>query len=201
MKIIVKILSIAALFSLAFLTTASAAPIIFSAVLNGESEEPPNASPAIGFAQVSFDPIAHTMRVQANFSGLLGPTTAAHIHCCTASPFSGVVGVATATPTFPGFPNGVTEGIYDETFDMLLASSYRPGFIAMEGSIAAAESALFAGLMDGRAYFNIHTTFAPGGEIRGFLQVPEPMTLSILALGLGALAVGRRKRAHSHRSP
>lgn len=194
MKKVVQILSIATLVSVAFFTTASAAPIIFSAVLNGASEAPPNASPATGFAQVIFDPAAHTMRVQADFSGLIGSTTAAHIHCCTASAFAGTAGVATTTPTFPGFPGGVMAGSYDQTFDMTLASSYRPGFITAAGSLAAAETALFDAMIEGRTYFNVHTTFAPGGEIRGFLQVPEPMTLSVLALGLAALAVGRRRR-------
>lgn len=200
MKYYVKILSIATLFSVAVLPAASAAPITFSAVLNGVSEAPPNASPGAGFAQVIFDPDAHTMRVQADFSGLIGMTTAAHIHCCTADVFTGTAGVATTTPTFPGFPAGVTGGSYDQTFNMLLASSYRPGFVTAEGTIAAAEAALFEAMVEGRTYFNIHTTFAPGGEIRGFLQVPEPMTMSILGIGLAALAIGRRRRINVHRS-
>jgi hypothetical protein len=32
----------------------------------------------------------------------------------------------------------------------------------------------------------------PGGEIRGFLAVPEPGTLALLGLALGALALRRR---------
>ena len=31
--------------------------------------------------------------------------------------------------------------------------------------LAAAEAALFAGIMEGRAYFNIHSSVFPGGEI------------------------------------
>lgn len=195
MKKFAQILSVATFVSVASIAAASAAPITFSAVLNGASEAPPNASPGTGYAQVIFDPDANTMRVQANFTGLLGTTTAAHIHCCTPSPFTGTAGVATTTPSFPGFPAGVTAGIYDQTFDLSLASSYRAGFITAEGSLAAAETALFNAMIEGRTYFNVHTTFAPGGEIRGFLQVPEPMAISVLGLGLLALAARRRKRA------
>ena len=47
----------------------------------------------------------------------------------------------------------------------------------------------------GRAYFNIHTSFAPGGEIRGFLApVPEPAVLSMLGVGLCAISLRRRRR-------
>ena len=44
--------------------TARAVPIDYIANLTGPSEEPPNASPGTGFADVTFDLVAHTMRVQ-----------------------------------------------------------------------------------------------------------------------------------------
>jgi hypothetical protein len=59
---------------------------------------------------------------------------------------------------------------------------------------AGAEAALALGLANGEAYFNIHTTVVPGGEIRGFLHaVPEPRTLSLLGLALGMLIGGRTR--------
>src|SRR5687768_13886745 len=91
--------------ALMFSVGASATPVTFSAFLAGINEVPPNASPATGFVTVTFDLAAHVMTVDATFSGLLGNTTAAHIH--VAPP--GVNGqVATQTPSFVGFPLGVT---------------------------------------------------------------------------------------------
>jgi hypothetical protein len=176
---------------------AQAATFVFAANLTGANEAPPNASPGTGTALVTLDEMANTMRVEVTFSGLSGNTTAAHIHSPTATPGTGIAGVATALPTFPGFPLGVTSGNYDKTFDMTLASSYNPSFItANGGTTAIAEAALFNGIKSGKAYLNIHTTFRPGGEIRGFLvSVPEPSsTLGFLALGtLGAASTLKRK--------
>jgi len=83
------------------------------------------------------------MRVEISFSGLTGTTTASHIHCCEATPGANAnVMVATTTPTFPGFPLGVTSGSYDQTFDLTNAGSYNPDFItAHGGTVLCAETA------------------------------------------------------------
>src|SRR5262245_55196782 len=110
------------------------------------------------------------MHVQVTFSGLTAGTTASHIHAATPNPFTGAAGVVTTTPTFTGFPPGVTAGSYDRFFDMTLASSYNPTFLngpIAGGSTAVAETYLFNAMRDGKAYLNIHTTAFPGGEIRG----------------------------------
>jgi len=174
-------------------TAAQASPLTFTAVLTGLNENPSNLSPGIGFATVTIDPATHLMSLNVTFSGLTGTTLASHIHCCTAAP--GNVGVATTTPTFAGFPLGVTAGTYLNTLDMTLASSYNPAFVTANGGLAGAEAALFAGIIGGTSYLNIHTSTFGGGEIRGFLApVPEPATWTLIGLGLGLAAVRRIRK-------
>ena len=61
--------------------------------------------------------------------------------------------------------------------------------------MASEEAAFIAGLIAGETYLNIHTNLFPGGEILGFLALPEPMTTSLLVLGLAAAGfVFRRRR-------
>ena len=161
-----SILAVAA--ALTLTAPAVANQTVYNTHLSGSSEVPPNASTGSGAVTVTIDFDLLTMRVQTAFSNVLGNVTAAHIHCCV--PPGTNVGVATAVPTFTGFPSGVTSGTYDHTFDMALASSYNAAFITNNGGTAsAAFSALVAGMNTGKAYFNIHTTSFPGGEIRGSL--------------------------------
>jgi CHRD domain-containing protein/PEP-CTERM motif-containing protein len=200
-------LALVLLMTVAFVRPAAATPITFTAVLDGLSESPPNVSPATGFATVTIDDVAHTMRVQVEFEDLLAPNTAAHIHVINGPGDSNTADtlgpVATSTPTFLNFPSGTTFGVYDFTFDMTLGSSYRAGFVTDSGGTAAlAEHELFTAILSGRAYLNIHSTLYPGGEIRGFLtpasNVPEPGLL--LLLGAGGLGFMRQRSKQRSRT-
>lgn len=195
MKTLSRLLTLGAALLLASITQAHT--VVYTAVLTGPAEAPPNASPGLGTATVTFDFDLVTMRVEASFSGLLGNVTAAHIHGATAVAGTGTAGVMTTTPSFTGFPTGVTSGTYDHTFDMTLSGSYNPTFITNNGgTVSTAMNALVAALDDGKAYFNIHSSSFAGGEIRGFLTaVPEPSSYAAFAgiAALGVVALRRRR--------
>ncbi len=178
---------------------AQAGIVTYAATLTGLAESPPVVTPGTGSATVIIDDQASTMRVLASFSGLIGNSTVAHIHCCTAVPLAGNVGVATVTPTFTGFPAGVTAGSYDMTYDMTAAAgSWNNAFVTSNGgTTASAFNTLLAGLNSGRAYFNLHSSFQPSGEIRGLLQaVPEPGTMALVGAAVAAaVAASRKQRA------
>lgn len=168
-----------------------------AAVIHFQSDLGPEVPGATGSGSVlvAFDDVLNTLRITADWIGLSGTTTVAHIHCCVAPP--GTVGVAVTPGTLPGFPAGLTAGSYTSPeIDLTDATSFTAGFLTNfgGGSVGGALDALLAGMANGTAYFNIHSSTFQGGEIRGFLQqVPEPATLSLALLGLAALVAVRRR--------
>lgn len=179
------------------ITSAVASAQSWTAIFSGAAESPSNASPGTGSA--TFTLTGNILTINGTFTGLLGNTSASHIHCCTAAALTGTAGVATTTPSFAGFPLGVTSGTFALTLDLTLASSYNASFVTANGSIDNARAVLLAGMNSGKAYMNIHSTQFGGGEIRGFIvsTVPEPASVFLTTAGLFgiALVVARRRRA------
>ena len=173
-RALVAVMAAAALFTA---TAASAAPINYVTSLSGANEAPPNPSLGTGTATLTVDTATHLWTIHVEFSGLSGTTTAAHTHAATAVAGAGTAGVATSTPTYTGFPGGVTSGTYDRVFDMTLASSFNPSYItAHGGTTTQAELDLAQAIAEGKAYLNLHTNVVPGGEIRGFWTAPVPVS-------------------------
>ena len=173
--------------------TACAAPLSHaiiiqaSASMDGMQVVPGSGSAATGTANFSFNTATNLLDLNATITdiflpditfppgplefGVLGPM---HIHTGVAGANGGIVvafaEMAFYTPTI----NGMTITV--------LGLPYDPGIIP-------------ALLADG-LYLQMHTLNVGGaGEIRGQLIVPEPGTLSILAVGLLGLGLARRKKA------
>ena len=146
-----------------FIQIAGGAPPIQAAPVPQESTAAPVPQPVA--ATAPFAAIEVTAKPASIPAAPSAPATASHIHCCTASPGLGNVGVFLGLTGFPS----ATSGTYSNTFT-LTSSSF---------------STLLTGANAGEAYVNVHDSIYPGGEIRGFLAaVPEPGTYALMLAGL-----------------
>jgi hypothetical protein len=182
--------------TLAILPASTAAAVTHYAPggLSGAQEVPANISPAAGrgFITISGD----MMNVDIFFAGLTAPLTIAHIHCCVAAGAN--TGIAIDLDKIP-LPTGLT-GSFSRSFDLSMASTYRPAFITASGNtVELARARLLDAFNAETAYFNLHTSAFPGGEIRGQIAaVPEAGTWALLIAGFGLVGATARRRRPAH---
>ncbi|WP_371765412.1 CHRD domain-containing protein [Massilia sp.] len=197
MKRVLSVLALAAASSLAVPALARSRGIDttrFQARATGTAEWWPNDSPGTAVATVDLE--GYDLLVDMPFSGLVGTTIDAHIHCCTSAPGSGAAPVALP---LVGLPIGVRDGNYSATLQLAENWTYDPAFLESTGGTAKGGFLTMVRALDaGTAYVDIHTGEFPNGEIRGFLvapPVPEPAEWALLAGGLASLwGIGRNRR-------
>lgn len=130
---------------------ASAVVWTFNDPMSGLQEAPPNASPGSGSIAGTYDDVTNLLSYNLSFTGLIAPTSAAHLHSAPPGTAGGVQ-IAAA-----GFPLGVTSGAYGNSHTLT----------------AVQETQIMSGLW----YFNIHSSAFPAerfvGRSRSFRH-PEP---------------------------
>lgn len=151
----------------------------FNFVLGGDQEVPAVTTPATGAgtATLSGGPGNYVLTYSVSYTGLLAPIVnppGAHIHNAAAGVNGPVVHFLDNLSSWVGTTSGTITG--DWRFD----DASRP-----------LTDALAAEVLAGRTYFNLHTSFATGGEIRGQI-IPEPATLAALMIPT-ALVLRRRR--------
>lgn len=73
-------LALAAVFTVASASTASAVMLFYEANIDGLQETPPNASPGTGFGSFTYDTVSNLLNYNIVFSGLVAPENNAHLH-------------------------------------------------------------------------------------------------------------------------
>jgi hypothetical protein len=132
--------------ALTFVSVAAhAATITFKADLKASSEVPPKNSAGQGALTATLNSETNELKYHVEFNGLTGPVVAAHFHGPAAEGVN-------AKPQVPVKGNPITSPI--------------------EGS-ATLTPEQTKELMDGKWYFNLHTSANPGGEVRGQVMKVE----------------------------
>ena len=124
---------------------AHAATIRLTGDLKASAEVPPKDSTGNGTVTATLDTQTNEFKYHVEFSGLTGPAAAAHFHGPAAAG-------ANAKPQVPIKASPITSPI-DGTATLTPEQA--------------------KDLMDGKWYFNLHTSANPGGEIRGQILKSE----------------------------
>jgi hypothetical protein len=123
-------------------------------------------SPGTGHGHVTYDDVSNQLNWTVSYQNLLASVTNSHFH----------------GPAVPGISAGVIVPQLN-------------GFASPQvGGPVTLTDPQEVQLVGGLWYYNIHSTFAPGGEIRGQV-VPEPATMGLLACGAIGLLIRRRRSA------
>ncbi|MBI5690343.1 MAG: CHRD domain-containing protein [Verrucomicrobia bacterium] len=125
----------------------------FRAALTPQQEVPATSSPASGSAILLYDVAANTFDLVVSITGMTNTATASHLHEAAAGSNGGVV------------TNLGGEAAYTRSGSTLRATFRN---VTHGGDRLK--------LLQGGAYFNIHSAQFPGGEIRGQL-IPRPVRL------------------------
>jgi CHRD domain len=116
---------------------AHAETVALKADLKGTNEVPPNASPASGKAEATFNTETRVLTWTVTYADLTGPAMGAHFH----------------GPSEAGKNAGI-------------ALPFKTVQSPIEGTATLTENQA-ADLLAGKWYTNIHTAANPGGELRG----------------------------------
>jgi hypothetical protein len=153
----------------ALTTSVGAAVVNYEANLDGLQVVPPNASPAFGQGQFSFDTGTGVLTVTSgSYQDLLGGATSISLNGPAAAGVNGVL-ISALTLDTPGAATGTFSGAINLT------------------------AAQATALGNEQTYVIIRSQVFPSGEIRGQLfQVPAPGAAALL--GLAGLTALRRRR-------
>lgn len=154
-----------------------------------QENNPSDTSTATGSGTLTLDTTANTLTFNnIVWSGLSADSTASHIHGpAGAGTSTGVIYFLSSPQPFTTTGAGIRSGTISGTMNLTDPT---------QNGVAYPVATQIANLESGLWYINVHSTAFPAGEIRGqILPVPEPSTLALLGLGVGALVWRQRRKS------
>jgi CHRD domain len=131
----------------------------FKARLTAAQEVPENPSEATGDIEVEFDKGFTKMEIELKVRNTVGTITRAHFHCARSGENGPIVfGIFDPGP----FP-------VSDTVEGFLTNADYTGAdcVPTTGRVINNLASLAFAMRDGLIYANVHTSFRPGGEVRG----------------------------------